>query len=243
MARSFDTDYIYDLYNRPSLSHCSEDFYGSASSELPSMTDQSLSFSKWDIELNPKIKKHEDTHYLCPKCLQFPLIDIISKEIILYQCKCKGEKRKALNIKTLFNNVKEYMTSFKGDKIEGFRCIENHNSKKNRKFRYFCVDCSKNICSECIVNHTDEKGEKHNLIVLDFNKPTNYKQVKQINKIINEEKKKEENNNSNNNSSVIAHKILSTEEEQDKKNNTKTNKIIITYGNEFIKYLVKEILW
>ena len=141
MERSFDNEYIYDLYNRPSRSIRSEDFYGSSRSELQSMTDQSSSFLKWDIELIPKIQKFNHTHYLCPKCFRFPLIDIISKEIILYKCKCDDEKRKALNIKQLFNKDNGYMTFFEGndllsfpldskDKIKGFKCIENHGSKK-----------------------------------------------------------------------------------------------------------------
>lgn len=127
------------------------------------------------------------------------------------------------------NNLLSFSLSSK-DKIKGFKCTESHDKKKFLKFRYFCVDCLKNICSECVVYHTDLKGAKHNLIVLDFNKPTNYKQVKEINKII-YEKNKEENNNSDNNSTLNAQKILFSEEAQDKMNNIKTNKIIMPYGN------------
>ena len=108
-GRSFDNESIYDLYSR-THSICSEDFYGSAKSELLPISGQSESISKWDTELIPKIKKYENAHYLCPKCLQFPLIDIISKEIILYECKCKNREKKALNIKKLFNKDNEYMT-------------------------------------------------------------------------------------------------------------------------------------
>ena len=101
------------------------------------------------------------------------------------------------------------------DKMKGFKCIENHNIEKIHKFRYFCVDCVKNICKECLGKHTDSKGAKHNLIVIDFNKPTNDKQVKEINEII-YEKNKEENNNSDINLSSMVQEIFSSEEAQDK---------------------------
>ena len=53
--------------------------------------------------------EEEKTHYLCPKCFQFPLIDFISKEYIYYSCFCKDREKKLVKIKQLFQKDNEYM--------------------------------------------------------------------------------------------------------------------------------------
>ena len=115
------------------------------------------------------------------------------------------------------------------DKIKGFKCTEKHFSGQSHKYRYFCVDCSKNVCSECIVHHTTSKIQRHYIITLDLNKSYDYQRVKLINKIINEKEKenKTENNESKDYSNSNDDKIIPTEEAKDKIDNTKNNKIII----------------
>ena len=58
--KSFDNESIRYLYSR-THSICSEDFYGSAKSELPPKSGQSESVSKWDAELIPRRKKNIKT--------------------------------------------------------------------------------------------------------------------------------------------------------------------------------------
>ena len=57
----------------------------------------------WKVPLIPKLEKDFNTHYLCPKCFQFPLIDFISRDYIHYICFCKDRKKKLVKIKELFN--------------------------------------------------------------------------------------------------------------------------------------------
>ena len=85
IERDFDNGRIFSSFMRIP-SNYSTQFYGDIESELSLLTGQVKSTSKWSPELIPKIKKYNNVHYLCPKCLQFPLIDFISKKFIFYNC-------------------------------------------------------------------------------------------------------------------------------------------------------------
>ena len=80
------------------------------------------------------------------------------------------------------NNILINLSSKPKDMAKGFKCTENHNSGKNRKFRYYCAECLKNICSECVFNHMHNFEKMHGLIVLDYQKISNYKYIEFINK-------------------------------------------------------------
>ena len=235
LERDFDNERIFDSFMR-TPSNYSQRFYGEIESELPSLTGQIKSTFKWIPELIPKIKKYYNVRYLCPKCFGFPLIDFISNKFIFYFCWCNKEERKVVEIKNLFNKDNKYMTFIERDddlsfsldnknKIKGFKCTGKHFSGQSHKFRYFCVDCSQNVCSECIVHHTTSKMIRHYIITLDLYKTYDYQRVQIINKKINE--KENENNDSNDDSNSNDYKLLSTEEAKDKKDNTTNNKIII----------------
>ena len=202
---------IYDDYSRSRSS-----FYNSYDESLEPSSSDNCTFIpkdlKWKEPLIPKLEKYINTHYLCPKCFQFPLIDFISKEYIYYKCFCKDREKKLVQIKELFNKDAQYMTFLNNyllinssenskDKIKGFKCTENHNSEKNGKFRYYCIGCRKNVCSECVIGHLseEEKNKKHDLIVLDFQRINNYKKIEFVNNLIKEENKKNNIETSNDN--------------------------------------------
>ena len=147
----------------------------------------------WKEPLIPKRnEKYLNTHYLCPKCFHFPLIDFISKEYIYYECFCPDSSKKLVKIKRLFAKDEKYMTFSDNiilnnssitsqDKIKGFKCSKKHYSGKNGKFRFYCTVCEENICSECIRNHMHDMEKLHELIVLDFQAIKNYRYVEFIN--------------------------------------------------------------
>lgn len=99
---------IYDNYSRSRSS-----FYNSydekvhRSSDNPKFEPKDLG---WSLSLIPKLEKYINTHYLCPKCFHFPLIDFISKEYIYYKCFCKDRDKILVKIKELFNKDSQYMT-------------------------------------------------------------------------------------------------------------------------------------
>ena len=177
-------------------SNLSQKFYNSFDEKK--LNEQIEPLLKWINEFKHKLEIYNDIHYLCPKCFQFPLIDIISNEFILYCCKCNGDEKRFIKIKDLVNNYESSFSSNSEDKIKGLRCTGIHYSGKNGKFRYFCKECGKNICKECVAYHMESQKEKHELIVFDYKNIYYYKQLKQIYEEITEK----DNNNTENNTEI-----------------------------------------
>ena len=194
-----------------------DNFYNSYDEKLEFSSSNNSTFApkdlKWEESLIPKLEQYFNAHYLCPKCFQFPLIDFISRDYIYYICFCKDRKKKLVKIKELFNKDSQYLTFGNNyleinsspnskDNEKGFKCTEKHNSDKYRKFRYYCTQCKKNLCSKCVTEHMAEniendKDKSHDLIVFDYQKKYNYKKIEFVNNKINEEKEKKIKDNSN----------------------------------------------
>ena len=136
--------------------------------------------------IQTKLKlKYYYIHYRCPKCYNFPFIEFIDFGSILYTCNCF--EKKPLKIEELFKENK-YMTFLNNlssdEKLNeniGFKCTI-HNSEKNYKFRYYCINCKENICKICCQNH---KHINHDLIILDYLNSEIYKKIEKINNLIN----------------------------------------------------------
>ena len=147
-------------------------------------------------------------HYLCPNCLNFPLIEFINEYDIKYNCGCLDRKKKDLAIQKLFNPKENYMifdninnnikeenvgeTYFNSqenneniNKDNIFKC-NKHKSLKIHKFRYYCIQCHENACKECCQKHLDKS---HELIVFDFKNAKTIEKLVEINEIINNKKK------------------------------------------------------
>ena len=155
-----------------------------------------FSFADSLSELTSKIKDPH-FHYFCKKCHNFPLIEFINEYTIYYSC--ANHKRKTILIKDLFdpkneyffyknnNNLKlsnDYKISNNShiinneenkEKIIEMKCY--HQSKKAYKYKYYCINCNKNICKECCYNHL---GECHDLIVFDFINQETIKKIIEI---------------------------------------------------------------
>ena len=178
------------------LNSTSQSFYGeinySLDDQLEFKQNQS-GYSEISLPLNlPPIPKLENnyTHYLCPKCYNFPLIKFLNGIRINYTCACF--KRKIIFINDIFKQKENFLVlmednnslkspEFLNNKFAELYCLK-HKSYKIHKFRYYCIECHENLCKECCQNHL---GDKHNLIVFDYNNPAIYSKIEVINKKLN----------------------------------------------------------
>ena len=116
-----------------------------------------------DMTVILKDNNNDNFHYRCKKCLFFPIIKFINNTEIKYYCKCNKAKAKIMKIKDLLNEIK----NFKDEKNTNINeKKELKCSKHEKKFRYYCKDCHKNICKDCCEFHLNKK---HKFIIFDFN--------------------------------------------------------------------------
>ena len=130
------------------------------------------------------------------------MIEFINEYTIYYSCACY--KRITIQIKDLFDFKTKYFfykdnnnlilsndinisnnnhiinNEDNKEKIIEMKCYK-HQSKKGYKYKYYCIDCNKNICKECCYNHLDEC---HDLIVFDFINQETIKKIIEIEKLI-----------------------------------------------------------
>ena len=128
-------------------------------------------------------------HYLCPKCLTFPYIEIITENEIRNRCTCTKEEKegsKIIKIKDFIYQITNLVDKNDNNinKNEGLIC-----SKHQQEFRYYCSKHLKNICKDCCESHLNEMCK---LIVFDFN---NYDTHKKVNKLIEYFNSKQKSNN------------------------------------------------
>jgi surface protein len=191
------------------------------------------------LDMTAILKENENTnnHYRCSKCLFFPLIEIIDKNELKYMCKCTDFKRKIIKIKDLINEITNYEDEKNINTINKKKSLE---CKRHRKeFRYYCSNCRKNICKDCLEFHINQK---HNFIIFDFN---DYDAHKKLTKLIEYFNSKQCNNNQikekfdeseNKNISELAENssIFQEENNSDKLKNDKTPNQIIFENSKAI---------
>ena len=193
------------------------------------------------LDMTAILKENENTnnHYRCSKCLFFPLIEIIDKNELKYMCKCTDFKRKIIKIKDLINEITNYEDEKNINTINKKKSLE---CKRHRKeFRYYCSNCRRNICKDCLEYHINQK---HDFIIFDFN---DYDAHKKLSKLIEYFNSKQCNNNQikekldeneNKNISELAENssIFQEENNSDKLKNDKTsNQIIFENPNVITK--------
>ena len=191
------------------------------------------------LDMTAILKENENTnnHYRCSKCLFFPLIEIIDKNELKYMCKCTDFKRKIIKIKDLINEITNYEDEKNINTINKKKSLE---CKRHRKeFRYYCSNCRRNICKDCLEYHINQK---HDFIIFDFN---DYDAHKKLSKLIEYFNSKQCNNNQikekldeneNKNISELAENssIFQEENNSDKLKNDKTPNQIIFENSKAI---------
>ena len=196
--------------------------------------DNEISFNS-DL---PAILKdfNNNNHYICPNCLLFPYIEIITENEIKYRCGCTKEEKEGSKIIKIKDQI---------NKITNFEEKKYKNIKKNKglicsiheqEFRYYCTNCHENICKNCCESHLNKKCK---LIVFDFN---NYNTHKKANKLIEyfNSKQKSNNqiiNNSDNNeniSELVENSSIFQEELNSEKNDKTINEIKFVNNSNLI---------
>ena len=113
----------------------------------------------------------EHYHYLCKKCNNVPLTRFITKDKILFICKCEESPRELL-IKDIYNFL--FYSEEKKNVEKILKCIYHPNEYNI----YYCEKCKNNLCRICIEDCVEHKKEIKNL-TLDY-----YNIVKKSNFII-----------------------------------------------------------
>ena len=142
--------------------------------------------------------KTENIDYFCKMCNNFPSIEIINFAEIYIKCACNDNKKTKISIdkfldpqisNILFpsNNLKEI-----NNNPLNMKCYIHGN--KPHKFRYYCVECLKNVCKECCQDHLNSP---HNLIIFDYENFEIMKKIIEIKKLLEILQKKIDDNPTN----------------------------------------------
>ena len=173
-----DFNNLFDDYF-DNIDKSNEYFYQIDSSENENKKDYSI---KNELDMNCKylsdnkifkinndksgknIKSFKNSFYLCPKCQIIPLIDFINYKTIKIKCYCNKERESIIKMDSFF---KKYEKKFKKenkkiDFINRYIKCKDHN----KKFKYHCEDCNKDLCKNCLLLTKTHK--KHNITIFDF---------------------------------------------------------------------------
>ena len=167
----------FDIFNN--LSNETPKFYESLLENYRSFQEKEESQKNMESKLS-LIKplfpySLNDEHFLCKCCNTVPEIQIENLNKIFYKCKNQnysGTLEDILNKNILYDDDEEYKNN-----LSNLLCPEHH-----KKFRYFCTECNKNICKDCLRKidlHLD-----HNLIIFDKLYVEIFKKIENILEIV-----------------------------------------------------------
>ena len=134
--------------------------------------------SFFSSQLNSLLAKIKipNIHYFCKNCNNFPSIEIINFSEIYVKCACNNNNKIKISIDNFLDPYRSSILFLNNYIIEENNDIINklNNQKFNlkcymhgnkHKFRFYCIDCVKNICKECCQEHL---VGSHDLITFDF---------------------------------------------------------------------------
>ena len=170
---SFFDDDIYKMpnQNNDSSIHKYSNIYGENEKDI-----SGIDISETTPENFPNNDK-KSFHYICEKCLSFPEISFLNQNIINFKCDLDNHHRE-LSIK----DIKESIAIIDIDSIYNNKIICNDHDKK---YSYFCNNCSKNLCKIC-----QQKCSFNNHEIIDLVDTHLLNQVTQIKNEIKEKQKK-----------------------------------------------------
>ena len=115
-------------------------------------------------ETKEKEVKLNEIYYNCTECSSPIEIIYINERVNIIEFKCINNN----HIKKL--PIKEYieeMKKFNNKNINVDMCIENNH---NNKYEFFCIDCNKHLCKECIKTRNHTNHNKRIIIEIQPNK-------------------------------------------------------------------------
>ena len=169
------------------------------------------------------------TIYLCKQCSSSILINNlfydINKKILYLECECQCRRIKYLPINSYYKEFEyeEYKKSFDIIKINNIKCFQH----KENKFDYYCINCEKDLCKNCIVEHSN-----HCTIVLNYI----YRRNQLIEKIKKSIDIEDNNENSHNIQKDINNKSLNQENFTIKEIDIQSKKSLIKLLDNLIKF-------
>ena len=97
-----------------------------------------------ESESTEEIIKLKEIYYNCSECFSPIEIININEKTNIIEFKCiNNNHRKKLSIKEYINEMKK----FNNKNLNNDICIaDNHN----KQYEFFCVDCNKHLCKECL---------------------------------------------------------------------------------------------
>ena len=162
-------------------------------SEIKKNNNSTSLFSSHLKALLSKIKT-QNIHYFCKNCNNFPSIEIINFSEISIKCACFNNNKIKISIDDFLdpersniiysnNNIIEEENNDIIDKLNNIKfnlkCYMHGNI---HKFRFYCIECYKNLCKECCQEHL---GDSHDKVTFDFENFETNKKVVEIQKILN----------------------------------------------------------
>jgi len=122
--------------------------------------------------------------FFCCKCSSIPILNFIGN---LLQVACDCGINEKLTIEEVYEKFLFNSGNINYDDI--FRCPKHWKKKKRKKYHYYCFECKKNLCKDCVLNCPHKKSififdhaenETKKLIIklkkiLDNDKTINYK--------------------------------------------------------------------
>ena len=110
-----------------------------------------------DEKPSEEIKLNE-IYYNCNECSSPIEILYINEKtnIIEFQC-INNNHRKKISIKEYINEMKKFNNKNLNDEV----CIQDNH---NKKYKFFCIDCNKHLCKECLKTRDHINHRKNSII-------------------------------------------------------------------------------
>ena len=117
-------------------------------------SDKNNYYIKRDRE---KIAFYKPYFFICSKCNEFPLIDIINLNLLKVSCACITE----MIAPNLFFQKYQQKTNKILDFIKNYLKCQQHK----KKYKFYCETCNRDICKKCLNN---KKHKGHSFKIFDF---------------------------------------------------------------------------
>ena len=134
------------------------------------------SYSEKKIHNNLKFKTEKNIpcfksiFFLCSKCNLFPLIEFIDYKRLIIKCDSSEIIENIINIDFFFGKYENKCEngSKAKDFINGYMKCKEHQ----KKYKYYCQNCNKDLCRQCLLlskTHKTHKLKIFDFLIFDFN--------------------------------------------------------------------------